>query len=679
MNPLIELEALPAFSKILPEHVKPALEKVIGDCRAVIEQIVAQDEPFTWDNLVMPLDDKDSVMGHMWSPVSHLNSVCNSEALREAYESCLPLLSEYGTFCGQHTGLFNAYQSLANSEEYQKLDAERKKVIDNTLRDFKLTGIGLNDEDKKRYGEIQARLSDLSSSFSNNVLDATLGWNILIDDIDKLKGLPDSVIDAAKATAQSKEMDGWLFTLDFPSYDPVRLYSENRDLREQMYTAYNTKASDQGPNAGKWDNSPVMDETLSLKLEVANLLGFDCYTDKSLATKMAESSEQVFAFLDELVSKSKKQAQADFAELVEFAKSEYGFDDLQAWDLGYYAEQLKQQKYAISNEILRPYFPENTVVAGLFETVKRLYSLSITERFDVDTWHKDVRFFDIFDDKNELRGSFYLDLYAREKKRGGAWMNDYSCRRLDCDGVMHTPVTYLTCNFNGPVGDKPAMFTHSDVTTLFHEFGHGIHHMLTKCEALSTSGISGVPWDAVELPSQFMENWCWQPEALAFISGHFETGEPLPQDLLDKMLEARNFQSAIGMMRQLEFSLFDLRIHSQTKAQGRVNIQQALNEVRKDTAVIKAPEFNRFQNSFSHIFAGGYAAGYYSYKWAEVLSSDAFSRFEEEGIFNPKTGADFLHNILEKGGSAEPMALFKAFRGREPSIEPLLRHCGINA
>jgi oligopeptidase A len=677
MNPLIELARLPAFSKIKPEHVKPALEKAIAECRQAVEEILALDEPYTWDNLVMPLDDKDDILDRMWSPVSHLNSVCNSDELREIYEECLPLLSEYGTFIGQNEALYQAYDTFSQSDEYKQLNTERKKVIDDTLRDLKLSGIGLSAEKKLRFGDISARLSELSSKYSNNVLDATVAWNKLITVEGELAGLPESCVAAAKAMAEDKEMEGWLFTLDFPSFFPVMIYSENRELREEVYRANCTRASDQGPNAGEWDNTQVMDELLSLKQEMAILLDFDNYTEESLATKMAESSEQVLTFLHKLACKSKNQAKADINEVIDFAKREYQATDIQAWDLGYYSEQLKQQKYSISDEVLRPYFPEDKVVSGLFETVKRLFKINVVEREGVEVWHKDVRFYDIFDESNELRGSFYFDLYAREKKRGGAWMDDCVTRRIHSDGQLQKPVAYLNCNFNKPVGDTPALFTHEEVTTLFHEFGHGIHHMLTKVEVSSVSGINGVAWDAVELPSQFLENWCFEPEALAFLSGHHETGEPLPQDLLDKMLAARNFQSAMQMMRQLEFSLFDLRIHAEVIGEDHKSIGEILDEVRDEVSVFKPPTFNRFQNSFSHIFAGGYAAGYYSYKWAEVLSSDAFSRFEEEGIFNPQTGADFMHHILEKGGSEEPMELFKAFRGREPSIEPLLRHCGI--
>ena len=678
MNPLSQPFDLPPFSKIKPEHVKSAIEQTIEACRQEVDIIVNHDGPYTWENLVMPLDDKEDEFGKKWSAVCHMNSVVNSEELREAYEATLPVISEYSTFIGQNEGLCAAYQSFRDSDAYQQLDGERKKVIDDTLRDFKLSGIGLSDEKKQRYGEIQIRLSELASKYSNNVLDATLGWTKLITDESELAGLPDSVKDAAKELAASKEQQGWLFTLDIPSYLPVMTYSENRELREQMYTAFCTKASDQGPNAGQWDNAPLMDEMLALKQERAELLDFDNYAEASLATKMAESSEQVISFLQQIADKASNQAQADLAELKAFAKEHYNVDELAAWDVGYYSEQLKQQKYAISDELLRPYFPEHKVMAGLFETVKRIFGIRVELRDGVDVWHENVKFYDIYDETDTLRGSFYLDLYAREKKRGGAWMDDTVTRRYNTQGELQLPVAFLVCNFNRPVGDKP-LFTHDEVQTLFHEFGHGIHHMLTKCVAGAVSGINGVPWDAVELPSQFLENWCWQPEALAFISSHFETSESLPQDLLDKMLAARNFQSAMGMMRQIEFSMFDMLIHRDIKGEGAKSIQQVLDEVRESTALIKPPAFNRFQNAFSHIFAGGYSAGYYSYKWAEVLSADAFSLFEEQGIFDQKTGKAFLENILEKGGSQEPMELFKAFRGREPEIDALLRHSGIAA
>ena len=681
---------LPAFSKIKPEHIKPAVEQAIADCKKVINDVLNNNAPFTWENLIQPIDEVDDILSKLWSPVSHMNSVVSSDELREAYESCLPLLSEYGTFVGQHQGLYQAYQDLKNSELFNQLNTAQQKVITNALRDFKLSGIALSDDDKKRYGAIVSRLSDLSSSYSNNVLDATHAFSVNITDKTALSGLPESALAAAKALAKSQNQAGYVFTLDFPSYLPVMTYCDNRDLREQMYRAFVTRASDQGPNAGEFDNSAIMDETLALRHELANLLGFSNYGEKSLATKMANTSDEVMAFLQGLAVKSQHQGEQDISELNDFVASEYSQTlsnkksnkSLQAWDLAYYSEKLKHARYAISDEELRPYFPKDKVVNGLFEVVHKLFGLNIKERAHVDTWHKDVAFYDVFDSAGGLRGSFYLDLYARAKKRGGAWMDECVGRHALPNGVIQYPVAYLTCNFNGPVDNKPALFTHDEVVTLFHEFGHGLHHMLTQIDVSAVSGINGVPWDAVELPSQFLENWCWQPEALAFISGHYETGEPVPQEMLDKMLAAKNFQSAMQMLRQLEFSIFDFTMHANYNPNAKNNseyIQQTLNQVREQYAVVKAPEFNRFQHGFSHIFAGGYAAGYYSYKWAEVLSADAFSMFEEQGIFNTDTGHSFLTNILEKGGSKEPSELFKAFRGRAPEIDALLRHCGIEA
>ncbi|KGJ94689.1 oligopeptidase A [Colwellia psychrerythraea] len=681
-NPLLVPSELPAFSKIKPEHVKPAVEQSISDCKKVIEQVLTNNDAFTWENLVQPIDEVDDVLSKLWSPVSHMNSVMSSDELRDAYESCLPLLSEYGTFVGQHEGLYQAYLSVKNSQQFNQLNVAQQKVITNALRDFKLSGIALNNDDKKRYGEIATRLSELSSSFSNNVLDATHAFSVTIADAKELTGLPDSALAAAKELATAKEQQGFTFTLDIPSYLPVMMYCDNADLREQLYTAFVTRASDQGPNANEFDNSAIMDELLSLRHELANLLDFDNYAQHSLATKMAKNTSEVMAFLENLAIKSQSQGKKDFKELNDFAASEFNQDNLQAWDLAYYSEKLKQSRYAISDEQLRPYFPKDKVVSGLFEVVHKLFGLSIKHREGVDVWHDDVNFYDVFDKVGEKRGSFYLDLYAREKKRGGAWMDDCVGRSQLSDGSIQYPVAYLTCNFNGPVGNQPALFTHDEVVTLFHEFGHGIHHMLSQINASSVAGINGVPWDAVELPSQFLENWCWQPEALAFISSHFETGKPLPQEMLTKMLAAKNFQSAMQMLRQIEFSIFDFTMHESFDPKASNNekhIQQVLDNVRHKYAVVTAPEFNRFQHGFSHIFGGGYSAGYYSYKWAEVLSADAFGLFEEHGIFDEKTGQSFLTNILEKGGSEEPSELFKKFRGRAPEIDALLRHSGIEA
>lgn len=678
-NPLLTMDSLPPFSQIQPEQVQAAVTQAIADCKQKITDVLAQRDSHTWDSLIAPLEEVNDRLARVWSPVSHLNSVLNSEALRAAHDACLPLLSEFQTYVGQHEGLYQAYLGLFESDDFPRLDGAQRKEIQNTLRDFRLSGIGLSAEAQQRYGEIQARLSELASRFSNNVLDATQGWTKLVSDEAELAGLPQSVLAAARQLAEQKGQQGWLFTLDIPSYLPVMMYADNRELRAELYEAFTTRASDQGPNAGKWDNSAIMTELLSLRRELAQLLGFGNYAELSLATKMAEKTEQVVGFLTDLAAKSLPQGKAELEEIRTFAAEHHGQRELAAWDLPYYAEKLKQHKFSISDEQLRPYFPANKVVKGLFEVVKRVFGIKVRERLGIDTWHPDVRFYDIFDAEDELRGSFYLDLYAREHKQGGAWMDVCLGRRYRQDGSLQKPVAYLTCNFNGPVDGKPALFTHDEVVTLFHEFGHGIHHMLTQIDVAGVAGINGVAWDAVELPSQFLENWCWESEALAFISGHHETGEPLPADLLEKMLTARNFQAAMQMLRQLEFALFDFRLHQEFDPANPDQIPTLLAEVRSQVAVMTPPAFNRFQHSFSHIFAGGYAAGYYSYKWAEVLSADAFSRFEEEGIFNPATGQSFLKNILEKGGSKEPMELFRAFRGREPQVDALLRHSGIAA
>ncbi|SUB91466.1 oligopeptidase A [Photobacterium damselae] len=676
-NPLLSMTDLPPFAHILPEHVKPAVEQAIADCRAQVEQVLANPQAPSWETICAPLAETDDRLSRIWSPIGHLNGVKNSPELREAYESCLPLLSDYGTWVGQHKGLYEAYKAIKGSEEFAELSQAQQKTITDALKDFELSGIGLPAAEQKRYGEISKRLSELSSNFSNNVLDATMGWTKHIVDANELAGLPESALQAAQAAAQAKELDGYLLTLEMPSYLPMMTYCENRALRQEMYEAFVTRASDRGPNAGKWDNSEIIAEKLKLSHELARLLGFNSYSEKSLATKMAQTPEQVLSFLNNLAERAKPQGEREVAELREYAMTEFGAADLEPWDFAFYSEKLKQHRYSISDEELRPYFPEQKVVAGLFEVLNRLFGMEIKPRAGVEVWDESVTFYDIFDLSGTLRGSFYLDLYAREHKRGGAWMDECMVRRTRLDGSLQTPVAYLTCNFNKPVGDKPALFTHDEVVTLFHETGHGIHHMLTQIDVPAVSGINGVPWDAVELPSQFLENWCWEEEALAFISGHYQTGEPLPKAMLEKMLAAKNFQSAIFILRQLEFGMFDFTLYTNYDPEVGAKVLDTLFEVKERVSVVPSPEWGRFPHSFSHIFAGGYSAGYYSYLWAELLSADAFSRFEEEGIFNTQTGKDFLNCILEKGGSDEPMTLFKQFRGREPQIDALLRHSGI--
>ncbi len=675
-NPLLEYDTLPPFSKIRPEHVEPALDQVLEQARKTVKQIEDNTQQPSWETLEQPMEAMNAAIDKVWSPVSHLNAVMNSDALRQAYHACLPKLSEFGTELGQNSKLYRAYKMLATSAQFQTLTVAQKKVIENAVRDFRLSGVELSEQERARFKQCSQQLTQLTAKFEENLLDATQAWKKHITDERLLAGLPESTKAMAAQIAQRENLDGWVFTLDFPSYMPVMSYAENREFREEMYTAFATKASDQGPHAGRWDNTAIMEEILKLRHELAQLLGFPNHAARSLATKMARSPEQVLAFLNDLAQRSKPIAQQEYEELCAFAKQTAGLEELQAWDVTYFSERLRQQRYAISQETLRPYFPQHKVVSGLFEVVKRLYGLQIRERHDVDVWHPDVRFFEIFDAKNTLRGQFYLDLYAREHKRGGAWMDECLVRRKTDKGIQ-TPVAFLTCNFSEPVGDKPALLTHDEVTTLFHEFGHGLHHMLTQIDCAGVSGINGVAWDAVELPSQFMENWAWEREALDLISGHYKTGEVLPQDLFDKMIAARNFQSAMHMVRQLEFSLFDFRLHLEYDPNEAGQIERILQEVREQVAVVKPPAFNRFAHSFSHIFAGGYAAGYYSYKWAEVLSADAFSKFEENGIFDRKTGLEFLESILEQGGAREPMELFIEFRGREPEIDALLRHTGI--
>ncbi|ANI12620.1 oligopeptidase A [Pseudomonas citronellolis] len=673
-NPLLQSYDLPPFSAIRPEHVKPAIEQILADNRAGIARILAeQGANPSWDGLVLAMDELHARLGAAWSPVSHLNAVCNSAELREAYEGCLPLLSAYWTELGQNRELFKAYEALAASPAAANFDVAQKTILEHALRDFRLSGIDLPAEQQKRYAEIQARLSELGSRFSNQLLDATQAWTKHVTDEAALAGLTDSAKAQMQQAAQAKGLDGWLISLEFPSYFAVMTYADDRALREEVYAAYCTRASDQGPNAGQNDNGPVMQEILDLRQELARLLGYANFSALSLATKMAESPEQVLHFLRDLAVRSKPYAQQDLDQLKAYA-AEQGCAQLQSWDSGYYGEKLREARYSVSQEALRAYFPVDKVLSGLFAIVQKLYGIQIRELHDFERWHPDVRLFEI-EENGQHVGRFYFDLYARANKRGGAWMDGARDRRRDAAGQLIAPVAYLVCNFTPAVNGKPALLTHDEVTTLFHEFGHGLHHLLTRVEHAGASGINGVAWDAVELPSQFMENWCWEPEGLALISGHYETGAPLPQDILEKMLAAKNFQSGLMMVRQLEFSLFDFELHT-SHGDGR-SVLDVLNGVRDEVAVMRPPAYNRFANSFAHIFAGGYAAGYYSYKWAEVLSADAFSRFEEEGVFNPQTGAAFREAILAKGGSQEPMALFVAFRGREPSIDALLRHSGL--
>ncbi|TBR43886.1 oligopeptidase A [Marinomonas agarivorans] len=670
--------SLPMFSQLDISNIEAQLDAILAANRDKIQTLTRSTDTVTWDNFALPMEQLSDELAQFWSPISHLNMVKNTPELRDVYNACLPKLSAYSTELGQNKALYQAYKTLAQSDA--SFSQAQQEALRQNIRSFELSGVALEGDAKQRYGEISTRLSELGSKFGENVLDATRAWEKLITDETLLTGLPDSALAQAKQMAAAKEQEGWLFTLDAPSFIPVMSYADNQALRAEIYHAYVTRASNQGPNANEFDNAPLIDEILQLRDEQARILGFDNFAELSVATKMADSGAQVMDFLDDLALKSKPAAEQDLAELKAYAQEAFGIEQLEAWDIGYYSEKLRQHKYAISQEELRPYFPMNKVVSGLFTVANKLFGVDVREEKAFDTYHPDAQLFTVSKQGTDI-ARFYLDPYAREGKRGGAWMDDCRIRRRLPSGDLQLPVAYLVCNFTAPVGDQPALLTHDELTTLFHEFGHGLHHMLTQVEVMDVSGISGVAWDAVELPSQFLENWCWEPEALAFISGHHETGEALPQALLDKMLAAKNFQAAMQMVRQLEFSLFDFRLHkefNQSKTGGQT-VQDVLNQVRDDVAVIKAPDFNRFQTSFSHIFAGGYAAGYYSYKWAEVLSADAFSKFEEEGIFNQETGALFRDTILANGGSQPAGQLFAAFRGREPSIDALLRHNGIAA
>lgn len=678
-NPLLNHQNLPAFSTVKPEHVVNAVETIIKENEQTLAEVLAQEGTPTCETLVAPLDEKSDKLDKAWAVVSHLNSVANSDELREAYEAGEQLLTQYYAKIGQNKALYQAYEALAQEPYFSSLSQAQKQTVENALRNFRLAGVALGAEQQARFTEIQSELSSLTTQFANNVMDATQGWYKQVTDEAHLAGIPAMAKEAAANAAKKKDVQGWVFTLDIPSYLAVITHADNRALREEMYRAFATRASSESPVADeqkvKWDNTPLIEKILALRLEKAQLLGFNNYAEVSIAPKMAESTEQVIGFLEDLAAKAKPQAAKEKATLEQFAKTELGLDELNAWDVAYASEKLKEKTFNVSQEALREYFPLQKVQAGMFTLVEKLFDVRIQENTESDTYHPDVSYFDIY--RNDtLIASFYWDLFAREKKRGGAWMADGRIRRKTAEGLQK-PVAFLTCNFNGPVGDKPALLTHDEVTTLFHEFGHGLHHMLTQIDIPAVSGINGVAWDAVELPSQFMENFCWEKEVLPLISGHYATNEPLPEDMLNNMIAGNNFQSAMQMVRQLEFSLFDFVLHKDFGTEQFSEVQSVLDTIRDKVSVIVPPSFNKFQNSFTHIFAGGYAAGYYSYKWAEVLSADAFAAFEEEGVLNEATGKRFLHSILEQGGSQQAMVLFENFRGRKPSVDPLLRHSGI--
>ena len=673
MNPLLDFSGLPRFAEVTPDHVTPAVDTLLTENHAVVERLVNSDLAPTWDNFVQALDNANERMNRAWGQVSHLNAVMNSPKLREVYNANLPKITQFYAELGQNLALFMKYKALQQSAEFATLCPARKKIIENALRDFRLSGAELSDDKKARFLEIQEEQSALGSKFSENILDATNAYSLFVESEKELSGIPADVLQTAAEAAKKDGKSGWKFTLHAPSYLPVLQYADNRALREKMYHAYLTRAAEfEHP---EWNNAPLIEKILKLRDEEAKLLGFDNFAEVSLVSKMAKSPQQVLDFLLDLAKRAKPYAENDVAALRDFAKRELGLDVMEPWDRPYAAEKLRGQRYSFSEQEVKQYFPEPTVLAGMFRVVETLYGLTLAQS-EAPVWHEAVKFFDIRDRDNKLVGQFYLDLYARETKRGGAWMDDAITRKR-IGSVIQTPVAYLNCNFSAPVGDKPALFTHDEVITLFHEFGHGLHHLLTQVEDLSVAGINGVEWDAVELPSQFMENFCWEWDVLQHMTRHVDTGATLPRALFDKMIAAKNFLAGMDMVRQLEFSLFDMRLHSEFDIAGSKTAQQLIGEIRKQVAVVFPPAYDRFANSFSHIFAGGYAAGYYSYKWAEVLSADAYSLFEESGVLNQATGQKFRHEILSVGGARPALESFVAFRGREPNIDALLRHSGM--
>lgn len=694
-NPLLDFSGLPRFAEIQNEHITPAIETLLKENRALIEKIRADDQAPTWQTFVQPITDASERLSRAWGQVAHLNAVMNTPQLRETYNANLPLITQFYAELSQDVKLFEKFKQLRASAEFDQLTPARKKIIENNLRDFRLGGAELPSDKKQRFMQIQEELSKLSSTFSDNLLDATNAFSLLIEDAKAITGIPDDVLQTAQQLATKDGKTGWKFTLHMPSYLPVQQYADNRDLREQMYRANAMRASEfdsQGDSSK--DNMPLINKILELRQEEAQMLGFENYAEVSLASKMATSPQQVLEFLRKLAGKAKPYAVLDLQALQQFALDKLNLPKLEVWDLEYVSEKLRQERYAFSDQEVKQYFPEDKVLAGMFKVVEKLYGIRITlaapER-DIQYWHSDVKFFDIHDASGELIGQFYLDLYARPTKRGGAWMDDaITRRRIDPQSTgkhaIQLPVAYLTCNFSAPVivdhQPHPALFTHDEVIVLFHEFGHGLHHLLTKMEDLGVSGISGVEWDAVELPSQFMENFCWEWDVLAGMTQHIDSGELLPKSLYDKMIKAKNFLSGLQMLRQIEFALFDMHVHFDFNPDGGKTVLQLLDEIRSEVAVIIPPDFNRFPNSFAHIFAGGYAAGYYSYKWAEVLSADAYSMFEEtaaDGVVNAATGSYFLEEILAVGGSRSALESFIAFRGREPELDALLRHSGMEA
>jgi oligopeptidase A len=670
-NPLLADTPLPAFGAIEASHVEPAIRQQLEANRSEIAALLAAGAD-TWDSLVVPIERLHHRLARTWSPAGHLNGVMNDEAIRAAYNACLPLLTAYHTELGQNAALCAAYQRVADREGAALAPGQRR-LLENALRDFRLAGVALPAGLKQRFGAVMERLAAAQAKFDENVLDATNAWSRHVTDEREIEGLPADTVRRARAAAGSAGEPGWRFPLDAPTYQAVLTHAASEPLRRAFYEAWSTRASDQGPHAGRWDNGPLMEEILALRHEAATLVGFANFAEYSLATKMARDPAEVGDFLQQLARVSRPAAEREFAELEQFAGR-----PLEAWDVAFHAEKLRHARLQLSEEALRPYFPLPRVLAGLIAVVARLYGVRIVANPSVAVYHPDVRYFDVLERDGAPRGGLFLDLYARAQKRGGAWM-DECVGRARLAGLSAAPVAYIVCNFSPPSAAQPSLLTHHDVLTLFHEFGHGLHHLLTRVDYPSVAGINGVPWDAVELPSQFMENFAWRDEVLPLISAHVETGEPLPHALLERLQASRTFHAGLQTVRQLEFALLDFRLHAEYQPGQPARIAETLAEVRDAVAVVRPPAFNRFPCSFQHVFSGGYAAGYYSYKWAEVLSADAFGAFEEHGVFDAATARRFLLSILERGGSRDAMEAFVEFRGRRPQIEALLRQNGLAA
>ncbi len=678
-NPLLQFDQLPDFPEISAEHIEPAVTGVLSQNSEVLIALLASAKNKTepdWDSLMAPLEEMEDNLNKVWSTASHLNAVNNTGPIREAYNKCQPLITQYYTELGQNRALFECVEALNARAQKLKLSNTQRKVLRDYLLDFKLAGVDLDDDKKETFAAVEAKLSKLSTKFSNNVLDSTMAWSKLISDDTDLAGVPEASMQTAADLAQSKDQEGYLLTLDAPCYIAISTHADNRQLREEMYTAFTTRASDQGGHDLQFDNTGIIAEILACRAQLAQLLGYHNYAEVSVARKMAKSVGRVNDFLADLATLAVPAAQAEFEELSEFALQEHGIAELKAWDIAYYSEKLRKRNFDISQEELRPYFPLTQVQEGLFAIASRIYGIEIRANTQMSKWNPLVQAFDV-SRNNKVIARFYFDVFTREGKRSGAWMAECRSRRQLADESIQTPVAYLVCNFSKGSEKSPALLSHNEVTTLFHEFGHGLHHMLTAETHLRCSGISGVAWDAVELPSQLMENWCWDKQAIALISSHFETKEPLPEALLNKLLQAKNFQAGMRTVRQLEFAMFDFKLHQLAGPFNSDLVSQVMEDVRALTSVYDVPSSNRFANGFSHIFAGGYAAGYYSYKWAEVLSADVFSVFAETGVFNQATGEAFLNKVLSRGGSDDASVLFEAFMGREPQLEALLKQDGL--